>query len=117
MRELINDLLTYSRVGTRGKPLEATDCNHILDLALANLSVVVEETGAVVTRDPLPWVLGDATQLIQLFQNLIANAVKFRGEPQAGNPYRGGAAGPRVVFVREGQRHRHRAGELRTAFS
>lgn len=80
MRDLIHDLLAYSRVGTRGKPLEPTDCNHVLDLVLANLSVVIEETGAVITREPLPWVMGDATQLIQLFQNLIANALKFRGD-------------------------------------
>jgi two-component system sensor kinase len=80
MRSLINDLLTYSRVGTRGKPLEPVDCNDVVQLALTNLSLVIEETGAAITCDPLPWVRGDATQLIQLFQNLIANALKFRGD-------------------------------------
>jgi PAS domain S-box-containing protein len=80
MQALINDLLAYSRVGTRGRPFEPTDCEAILDQALANLQVAIEESGAVVTHDPLPTVMADGTQLVQLFQNLIGNAVKFRGE-------------------------------------
>ncbi|MCY2996301.1 MAG: ATP-binding protein [Planctomycetota bacterium] len=80
LRALINDLLTYSRVGTRGKPLEPADTNKVLELALSNLGVVIEETGATISHSSLPWVSGDVTQLIQLFQNLIANAIKFRGE-------------------------------------
>ncbi|MCL4203704.1 MAG: AAA family ATPase [Pirellulaceae bacterium] len=80
MRNLINDLLTYSRVGTRGKPFQPVDCNELVDIALANLQLVIQETNAQVTRDKLPVVMGDATQLIQLFQNLIDNAIKFRGE-------------------------------------
>jgi signal transduction histidine kinase len=80
MQALINDLLAYSRVGTRGKPFEPTDCEAILDQALANLQVAIEENGAAVTHDLLPTVMADATQLTQLFQNLIGNAVKFRGE-------------------------------------
>jgi two-component system sensor kinase len=80
MRALINDLLAYSRVGTQGKPLEPTDCNKVLDLALSNLSLVIEETDSVITRDPLPQVRGDANQLLQLFQNLIDNAIKFCGD-------------------------------------
>jgi signal transduction histidine kinase/tetratricopeptide (TPR) repeat protein len=80
MRTLINDLLTYSRVGTRGKPFQPADCNELVDIAEANLQVVIQETAAQVTHDKLPTVQGDATQLIQLFQNLIDNAIKFRGE-------------------------------------
>jgi PAS domain S-box-containing protein len=80
MQALINDLLAYSRVGTRGKPFEPTDCEAVLEQALANLQVAIEESGAVVTYDPLPTVMADGTQLVQLFQNLIGNAVKFRGE-------------------------------------
>jgi signal transduction histidine kinase/tetratricopeptide (TPR) repeat protein len=80
MRTLINDLLTYSRVGTRGKPFQPADCNELADIAAANLQVVIQETAAQVTHDKLPIVQGDATQLIQLFQNLIDNAIKFRGE-------------------------------------
>jgi PAS domain S-box-containing protein len=83
MQILINDLLQYSRVGTRGKALAPTDTNMVLDAARANLRVVLEETGAMVTSDELPSVMGDPVQLSQLFQNLIGNAVKFskEGEP------------------------------------
>ena len=82
MRRLINALLELSRVGTRGKDFEATDCEAIYDRTLVNLQGLVEESGAVVTHDRLPTVLGDGTQLGQLFQNLIANAIKFRGDEQ-----------------------------------
>jgi PAS domain S-box-containing protein len=78
MQVLINDLLAYSRVGTRGKPFAVTDCEEILARTLANLKVLIEETGAGVTHSSLPRVLGDTTQLTQLFQNLINNAIKFR---------------------------------------
>jgi len=80
MQVLINDLLKYSRVGTRGKPFEPTDCNAVFNDAISNLRQAIEESAAVVTSDPLPAVSGDAVQLGQLFQNLIANAIKFRGE-------------------------------------
>jgi PAS domain S-box-containing protein len=79
MRQLLDDLLEFSRVGTHGKPLRSTDCSVVLGQALANLKMTLEESGALLTQEPLPTVLGDATQLSQLFQNLIANAVKFRG--------------------------------------
>ena len=82
MRRLINALLELSRVGTRGKDFEATDCEAIYDRTLVNLQGLVEESGAVVTHDRLPTVMGDVTQLGQLFQNLIANAIKFRGDEQ-----------------------------------
>jgi PAS domain S-box-containing protein len=80
MSSLINDLLEYSRVGTRGRPLSPTDCSTIFELACNNLRVAIEEAGAIVTTDPLPQVMGDENQLLQLFQNLIGNAVKFRGD-------------------------------------
>ena len=79
MKRLIEDLLAYSRVGTRGKDLKETDTGAALQKALTNLRVAVEENGAVVTHDVLPSVFADATQLAQLFQNLIGNAIKFRG--------------------------------------
>jgi len=82
LQRLIDDLLTYSRVGTRGKEFELTDCNVILDTAISNLRMAIEESGALVIRDPLPKVLGDGVQLEQLFQNLISNAIKFRAEEQ-----------------------------------
>ncbi len=78
MQRLINDLLAYSRVGTRGRPFEPTVCGAVLDQALANLKLSIEESGAVITCDPLPTVMADQTQLVQLFQNLIDNAIKFR---------------------------------------
>lgn len=80
MQQLINDLLAYSRVGTRGKSFETTNCEAVLDAALANLEVAIHESSAVVTHDPLPEVEADEAQLVQLFQNLLDNAVKFHGE-------------------------------------
>lgn len=79
MQTLINDLLTYSRVGTRGKPLAPTDAGAALAAALRNLSAAIEDSSATVSFDPLPTVQADAIQLVQLFQNLVANAIKFRG--------------------------------------
>jgi light-regulated signal transduction histidine kinase (bacteriophytochrome) len=80
MQQLLQDLLAYSRVGSRSKPLAPTDCNVIFDQARDNLLTALEESGAQVSSGPLPTVLGDEVQLVQLFQNLIANALKFRGE-------------------------------------
>src|SRR5262249_10076962 len=79
MQELLDDLLEYCRVGTQGRPFQPVDCGAALSQALANLKIALEEAGAAVTRDELPTVAGDGPQLVQLFQNLIANAVKFRG--------------------------------------
>jgi len=79
MQQLINDLLTYSRVGTRGKKFEPTDCEIILGQVLENLQIAIEEKRAIVTHDPLPTILADNVQLGQLFQNLIGNAIKFQG--------------------------------------
>jgi light-regulated signal transduction histidine kinase (bacteriophytochrome) len=80
MHTLINGLLAYSRVGTRGKPFEPTNCETILQQSLDNLKMTMEESGAVVTHDSLPTVMADDLQLGQLFQNLIGNAIKFHGE-------------------------------------
>ena len=80
MRTMINDLLTYSRVGTRGKPFQPTSGETILDHALTNLKVAIEESEATITHDPLPVVMADGSQLLQLLQNLIDNAIKFRGD-------------------------------------
>ncbi len=80
MQMLIDDLLAYSRVGTKGAPLEPTDTEVALHRALSNLEVAVEEAGATVTSGSLPRVLGDTGQLVQLFQNLVGNGIKFSGE-------------------------------------
>jgi len=80
MQVLINDLLAYSRVGTGGKEFEMTNCDAILENTLVNLQKAVEESGTKVTHDPLPTVMADDVQFIQLFQNLIGNAIKFHGK-------------------------------------
>ena len=80
MQTLINDLLAYSRVGTRGRELAPTDTASVFEAARDNLLRAIEESGAEVTSGELPTVMGDETQLVQLFQNLIGNAIKFRGE-------------------------------------
>jgi signal transduction histidine kinase len=79
MQVLINALLGYARVGSNRKPVERVDCQNIYQAAVANLKAAIEESDAVLTSGTLPAVMGDSAQLIQLFQNLLANAVKFRG--------------------------------------
>jgi light-regulated signal transduction histidine kinase (bacteriophytochrome) len=79
MQRLIEDLLALSRVGTRGAALVPTDVNDVVDRALQSLKLLIEETGASVTREALPTVSADAGQLEHVFLNLIGNALKFRG--------------------------------------
>jgi PAS domain S-box-containing protein len=79
MQLLIQDLLAYSRVGTTGKPLVDTSSEAALQQALVNLRGAIEESGALITHDPLPEVLADDMQLAQLLQNLIGNAIKYQG--------------------------------------
>ena len=78
MSGLIRDLLAFSRINTRGEGLQSTDVQEAFDWALRSLGSTIEASGAAVTHDPLPTVRGDKSQLSQLFQNLIGNAVKFR---------------------------------------
>ncbi len=82
MQTLISDMLSYARVGASGKPFVQTDCTEVLNRSLTNLRVTLEQSGAVVTYDPLPEVMADPIQLSQLLQNLINNAIKFHGEEQ-----------------------------------
>jgi PAS domain S-box-containing protein len=79
MQALISDLLAYSRVQTRQRAFQPTDCSAVMETVIASLKTDVEEAGGRVTWDPLPEVDGDASQLSQLFSNLVANAIKFRG--------------------------------------
>jgi PAS domain S-box-containing protein len=79
MQLLINDLLAYSRIGTKAKPLETIDLNTVLGEVINNLKINIDEAKAIITNEELPEVRADASQLVQLFQNLIGNAVKFRG--------------------------------------
>lgn len=78
MRSMVNELLNYSRVGRGTAPLESFELDAALDRALANLKLAVEESGARVTRGPLPRVRADEALLTQLLQNLVGNAIKFR---------------------------------------
>ena len=78
MQMLIKDLLEYSRVSAKGKVFSPANCSVVIEKALSNLRSAIEESGAKVTYDLLPTVMGDDAQLIRLFQNLIGNAIKFR---------------------------------------
>src|SRR2546421_2662216 len=79
MQRLIEDLLAFSRVGTRGQALAPTDADSALDRALESLKLATDDTGATITRDGLPTVTADAGPLEHLFLNLLTNALKFRG--------------------------------------
>jgi PAS domain S-box-containing protein len=78
MQGLIQDLLAYSRAGTNGKALREISSEQALNEALTNLRGSIEESGAVVTHDSLPVIMMDLTQLTQVFQNLVGNAIKYR---------------------------------------
>jgi len=78
MQRLINDLLDFSRVSTRGRPLALTDLGEVLGMVRANLSIAMEEAGAVLTNEEMPQIVADSGQIGQLMQNLIGNAIKFR---------------------------------------
>lgn len=80
MQELINDLLAHSRVGTSHKPLEAIDCASAVSKANSNLAFSIEESDAQIQVARLPTVMANKVELVQLFQNLIGNAIKYRGE-------------------------------------
>jgi PAS domain S-box-containing protein len=78
MQQLIRDLLEYSRVGTRGGAFAPVACGEIVEQVLGDLAAAIEETGATVVAGALPTVRGDRSQLRQLFQNLVENALKYR---------------------------------------
>lgn len=77
MEHLIGDLLEYSRVSTQARPFQVIDSSTVLDIALRNLAGTLHSKGVVVTHDPLPEIIADSTQIGQIFQNLISNAIKF----------------------------------------
>lgn len=77
MQEMIDALLAYARIETRGDPMQPVDLDDVLDDALANLSLRIEETRAEIDRDPLPDVTADPAQLTELLQNLVGNAIQY----------------------------------------
>lgn len=77
MQALIRDLLSYSRVGTRGHAFRVTDCKQVVQQAIANLQSAIAASQAQITVESMPVIVADATQLVQLFQNLLSNAIKF----------------------------------------
>jgi signal transduction histidine kinase len=79
MEALIDGLLAYCRLGSQTDTFKSVNCEAVLDRALSNLQLAIAETNTQIIRIPLPTVIGDASQLIQLFQNLIANSIKYRG--------------------------------------
>jgi PAS domain S-box-containing protein len=95
MQGLIRDLLAYSQVGTKDSGFAQADCERSLKEALGNLSIAIEESGAVVTHDPLPILVADNSQLRQVFQNLVGNAIKFRQEK------------PPHIHISAERKHRH----------
>ncbi|HTX58785.1 MAG TPA: ATP-binding protein, partial [Verrucomicrobiae bacterium] len=103
MRGLIDDILRYSRVTTHGKPLAAVELGGAIDRALVNLQATIAARSARVEVGPMPQVEGDATQLVQLFQNLIGNAIKYnRSEPPLVEvAARRGEDGAWVISVRD----------------
>ncbi len=76
---MIEGLLEFSRVGTRGRPPQPTDAQAVFEQACSDLRELIESAGATVTHEPLPTVMADETQLLRLIENLLANAIKFRG--------------------------------------
>lgn len=80
MQNMINDLLSFSRISTKGKPLIKGNLEEMVERAISNLKLSIEESGADIKKNDLPTIYGDPSQLIRLFQNLIENAIKFKGE-------------------------------------
>lgn len=80
MQHLIEDLLTYSRVTTSAEPFNKIDLEDVYKESIANLKLMIDETNAEITHDPLPRVSADRSQIIQLFQNLLGNSMKFKGK-------------------------------------
>ncbi len=82
MQVLINDLLSFSRIRTRGKAFAEVDCEALIATVLSDLQIAITEKQALITHDPLPKVMGDGSQLAHLLQNMISNALKFRSSAQ-----------------------------------
>ncbi len=113
MQQLIEDLLAYSRVQTRGREPEPVAVNEVVEEAVDRLRHAIAESGAEITWEGLPEVRGDGGQLVQLFQNLLANALKFRGAEPPRVEVRAARSRWGMGVLRARQRHRHRPRVLR----
>ena len=80
MKSLIDDLLEYSRVTSQAREFENVDLEKVLEDVLSNLSILIVENNVTVTHDSLPTVFADENQMLQVFENLLTNAIKFRGK-------------------------------------
>jgi signal transduction histidine kinase len=80
MQVLIRDLLAFSRIGRNGNAATRVDCNAVLEEVRQSLGTAIQESGASITQENLPAVWADRTQMVQIFQNLVGNAIKFRGQ-------------------------------------
>jgi PAS domain S-box-containing protein len=80
MQQLVDDLLAYSRIDSEGRAFQTCHCSTLVDRAIRNLQAAIEESGAEIRQGRLPTVLGDGGQLVQVWQNLLSNAVRFRGK-------------------------------------
>ena len=111
---LLKALLAYWEVTEREQDSFASiDCGAVLAKALLNLQAAIAESGAIVTSDPLPTVVAEEIMLMQLFQNLISNSIKYRGEETPQNPRLGGERRGRVAVCGAGQRNRYRSARRR----
>lgn len=81
-RELIRDLLDYSRIDSQAKPIQSMNMEEVMALVTNHLSIQTSEEHAIITHDPLPCILADKAQIANLLQNLISNAIKFHGEEE-----------------------------------
>ena len=80
MDKLIQAILAYSHVSSQARAFESVNCEEVIDIALSNLQLTIQKTNAQITRNTLPIIFGDKTQLVQLFQNIIANGMKYQKE-------------------------------------
>ena len=102
MQTLIRDLLSYSQVDSRSRPFADTDCNRAFEEAVAMLDGSIRDAGATVTHDPLPTLMGDRSQLVQLFANLISNGIKYHGSaPPRVHAYARREGGDWILSVRD----------------
>lgn len=99
LSRLIDDLLTFSRLFQKGLVLEVVDLTGVMNEVLENLNSTIVNSKATLRIDPLPLVMGSRSQLIQLFQNLIANSIKFRGDRTPQIQISGASSGDSILFA------------------